>query len=290
MVTIIVVVFISIYIIANVAAYFLQERVLFKPEKLPKDFKFNYPNQEYQEHTVHIGDEARINCAHFSVENPKGVVLYLKGNSRSIKGWGKFAVDFTRLGFDVIMLDYRGFGKSVGKRSEKNIKDDLQIVYDVIKERVEEKYIIIYGRSMGSGFAAKLASMNNPRMVIMESPYYSMTKMAKRYLPIMTASLILRYPLRTYKWIQYIKCPIKIIHGTNDKLIPFKYGMALSKINPTITRLYPVIGGGHNDLFTHEEYHRMLEEIMKSKELAPINKGETSISFVKPKKKKRNVL
>ena len=180
MVTIIVVVFISIYIIANVAAYFLQERVLFKPEKLPKDFKFNYPNQEYQEHTVHIGDEARINCAHFSVENPKGVVLYLKGNSRSIKGWGKFAVDFTRLGFDVIMLDYRGFGKSVGKRSEKSIKSDLQIVYDVIKERVDEKYITIYGRSMGSGFAAKLASMNNPRMVIMESPYYSMTKMAKR--------------------------------------------------------------------------------------------------------------
>ncbi len=272
------------------AAYFLQERVLFKPEKLPKDFKFNYPNQDYQEHTVHIGDDARINCAHFSVEKPKGVVLYLKGNSRSIKGWGKFAVDFTRLGFDVIMLDYRGFGKSVGRRSEKNIKDDLQIVYDVIKDRVDEKYIIIYGRSMGSGFAAKLASMNNPRMVIMESPYYSMTKMAKRYLPIMTASLILKYPLRTYKWIKYIKCPIKIIHGTNDKLIPFKYGMALSKINPTITRLYPVIGGGHNDLFTHEEYHRMLEEIVMSKELVPINKGETSISFVKPKKKKRKVL
>lgn len=290
MVTIIIIVVISVYIIANVAAYFLQERVLFKPEKLPKDFKFNYPNQAYREHTVHIGDDARLNCAHFSVEKPKGVVLYLKGNSRSIKGWGKFAVDFTRLGFDVIMVDYRGFGKSIGRRSEKNIKDDLQIVYDVIKERVEEKYIVIYGRSMGSGFAAKLASMNNPRMVIMESPYYSMTKMAKRYLPIMTASLILKYPLRTYKWIQYIKCPIKIIHGTNDTLIPFKYGMALSKINPKITRLYPVIGGGHNDLFAHEEYHRMLEEIMKSKELEPINIGETSISFVKPKKKKRKVL
>ncbi|MEM9896782.1 MAG: alpha/beta fold hydrolase, partial [Bacteroidota bacterium] len=253
MVTTIVLVFVSIYIIANVAAYFLQERVLFKPEKLPPDFKFKYAHQEVREHNIWLGDDVRINCAHFSVEKPKGVVLYLKGNSKSIKGWGKFAVDFTRLGFDVIMVDYRGFGKSKGRRTEKNIKNDLQVVYDVIKERVEEKYIVIYGRSMGSGFAAKLASQNNPRMVILESPYYSMSKMAKRYLPIMTASLILRYPLKTYKWIQYIKCPIKIIHGTNDRLIPFKYGLALSKINPKITRLYSVIGGGHNDLYTHEE-------------------------------------
>lgn len=285
MVTTIIIVFLSIYIIANVAAYFLQERLLFKPEKLPADFKFKYDHQEVREHNIWVGDDVRINCAHFSVDRPKGVLLYLKGNSKSIKGWGKFAVDFTRLGFDVIMVDYRGFGKSKGRRSEKNIKDDLQIVYDVIKERVNEKYVVIYGRSMGSGFAAKLASQNNPRMVILESPYYSMSKIAKRYLPIMTASLILRYPLRTYKWIQYITCPIKIIHGTNDKLIPFKYGLALSKINPKITRLYSVIGGGHNDLYTHEEYHRMLEEIMLSQELKPIDPKETSISFVRFKKR-----
>lgn len=232
-----------------------------------------------EEHNIYVGDDVRINGAHFSIEKPKGVVLYLKGNSRSIKGWGKFAVDFTRLGFDVVMVDYRGFGKSKGRRSEKGIKDDLQIVYDVLKKKVAEKYIVIYGRSMGSGFAAKLASNNQPRMLILESPYYSMTKMAKRYIPFMPASLILKYPLRTYKWIKYVKCPIKIIHGTNDKLIPFSSSISLSKINPSITRLYSVIGGGHNNLYTHEEYHRMLEEIMKSQELKPINPEETSLSF-----------
>lgn len=288
MVWTIIIVIVSIYIITNVAAYFLQERFLFKPEKLPSEFKFKYPNQQMQEHNIYVGDDVRINGAHFSIEKPKGVVLYLKGNSRSIKGWGKFAVDFTRLGFDVVMVDYRGFGKSKGRRSEKNIKGDLQVVYDVLKRKVDEKYIVIYGRSMGSGFAAKLASNNNPRMVILESPYYSMTSMAKRYLPFMTASLILKYPLRTYKWIKYITCPIKIIHGTNDKLIPFKSSLSLSKINPSITRLYSIIGGGHNDLYTHEEYHRMLEEIMKSQELKPINADETSLSFSPKSGKKQN--
>lgn len=281
----IIIVIVSIYVITNVAAYFLQEKLLFKAEKLPSDFKFKYPNQTSTEHNLYIGDDIRINGIHFGIPKPKGVVLYLKGNSRSIKGWGKFAVDFTRLGFDVVMVDYRGFGKSVGKRSEKNIKDDIQKVYEVLKSKVDEKYIVIYGRSMGSGFATKLASNNNPRMLVLESPYYSMTKMAKRYIPFMPASLILKFPLKTYKWIKYVKCPIKILHGTSDKLIPFKSSLSLSKINPDVTRLYSIIGGGHNNLHTFEEYHRMLEEIMSSKHLEPINPDETSLTFSRKKEK-----
>ncbi len=287
MVTTIIIVIVSIYVITNVAAYFLQEKFLFKPEKLPSDFEFKYPNQKSTEHNLYIGDDIRINGVHFSIPKPKGVILYLKGNSRSIKGWGKFAVDFTRLGFDVVMVDYRGFGKSSGKRSERDIKDDLQQVYEVLKSRVPEKYVVIYGRSMGSGFATKLASQNDPRMLILESPYYSMTKMAKRYIPFMPASLILKFPLRTYKWIKYVECPIKILHGTNDRLIPYKSSIALSKINPEVTRLYSVIGAGHNDLHTFEEYHRMLEEIMNSNELTPIDPDQTSLTFSRKKKSEK---
>jgi uncharacterized protein len=281
LVTTIIIVILSIYVITNVAAYFLQEKFLFKPEKLPSDIKFQYGEQKAEEHNLYIGDDIRINGVHFSIPKPKGVVLYLKGNSRSIKGWGKFAVDFTRLGFDVVMMDYRGFGKSTGKRTEKNMKDDLQRVYDILKNKVDEKYIIIYGRSMGSGFAAKLASNNNPRMLVLESPYYSMRKMAKRYIPFMPASLIVRFPLTTYKWIKYVKCPIKIIHGTKDRLIPYKSSLSLSNINPKLTRLYSVIGGGHNNLHTFEEYHRMLEEVLNSRDLAPIDPTTSSLQFTK---------
>lgn len=281
MVTTIIIVIVSIYVFTNVAAYFLQEKFLFKPEKLPSDFKFQYGEQKAVEHNLYIGDDIRINGVHFSIPKPKGIVFYLKGNSRSIKGWGKFAVDFTRLGFDVVMMDYRGFGKSTGRRTEKNIKDDLQRVYDILKNKVEEKYIVIYGRSMGSGFATKLASNNNPRMLVLESPYYSMSKMAKRYIPFMPASLILRFPITTYKWIKYVKCPIKIIHGTKDKLIPYKSSLSLSGINPKLTRLYSVIGGGHNNLHTFEEYHRMMEEVLNSRDLDPIDPSTSSLQFTK---------
>ncbi|MEO9869019.1 alpha/beta hydrolase [Ekhidna sp.] len=287
MITTIILVIVSIYVIVNVAAYFLQEKFLFKPEKLPTDFQFKYEEQNVQEHNLYIGDDVRINGVHFSVTKSKGVVLYLKGNSRSIKGWGKFAVDFNRLGFDVVMMDYRGFGKSTGRRSEREIKGDLQKVYDILKGKVDEKYIVIYGRSMGSGFAAKLASNNSPRMLVLESPYYSMRKVAKRYIPFMPASLILKFPLTTYKWIKYVQCPIKIIHGTKDTLIPFKSSLALANINPGITRLYSVIGGGHNNLHTFEEYHRMLEEALSSSELKPIDPEKSSLNFTRNRKTKQ---
>lgn len=260
---------------------------MFKPEKLPPDFQFKYEEQTVQEHNLYIGDDVRINGVHFSVDKPKGVVMYLKGNSRSIKGWGKFAIDFNRMGFDVVMVDYRGFGKSTGRRSEREIKGDLQRVYDILKSKVPEKYVIIYGRSMGSGFAAKLASNNSPRMLVLESPYYSMKKMAKRYIPFMPASLILKFPLRTYKWIKYVECPIKIIHGTKDTLIPYKSSLSLANIKPNITRLYSVIGGGHNNLHTFEEYHRMLEEALNSAELKPIDPDKSSLNFTRNRKNKQ---
>ncbi|WP_298420800.1 alpha/beta fold hydrolase [uncultured Kordia sp.] len=281
--TIGIIVFVIIYIIANIILYFLQERFIFKAEKLPSDFKFDYENQLFDEYNIEVDSGVNINGIHFKVRNPKGVVLYLKGNSRSIKGWGKFAVDFTRHGFDVLMVDYRGYGKSTGKRTEAGIKKDLQYVYDRLKEQVDEKYITLYGRSLGSGFATKLASNNNPRLLILDAPYYSVKHITKRFLPIMPMSLILRFPVKTYRWIEYVKCPIKIIHGTNDKLIPFKTSVKLSKINPKWTRLYPVIDGGHNNLHTYPQYHRFLEEILHSELPKEIDPKTSSLNFRRKK-------
>ena len=274
-----------VYSVISVLLYYLQEYFLFKPEKLPKEFQFYYENQIVEEYDIETRDGAVINGLHFKTENPRGVVLYLKGNSKSMKGWGKFAVDFTRHSYDVIMVDYRGFGKSTGRRSQKAIKHDLQHIYNQIRERVDEKYIILYGRSMGSGFATKLASMNNPRMLILDAPYYSLTKVARRFLPFMPLSVILRYPMPTYKWLKYVNCPVHIIHGTNDKLIPFSSSVKLSKINPKLTRLHSVIGGGHKNLNTFESYHAMLTEIINYKK-PEINLETTSIGVKHSRKKK----
>jgi hypothetical protein len=282
------IIFIVLGFIAAVSIifYFFQERFIFKPEKLPEDFVFQYENQEVEEYNIELSEKVTINGLHFKTKKPKGIVFYLKGNSKSIKGWGKFAVDFTFHGWDVLMMDYRGFGKSKGKRTQQLMKDDVQAIYNIIKEKVDEKYIIVYGRSLGTGLATKIASVNNPRMLILACPYYSMSNNAQRYLPFIPLGLVMRYTMPTYKWIKYVKCPIKLIHGTNDRIIPMKSSIRLSRINPKLTRLYPVIGGGHKNLHNFEDYHRALKEILRSKLPEEINREHTSIDFVRSKNRK----
>ncbi|MFD2824422.1 alpha/beta hydrolase [Lacinutrix iliipiscaria] len=273
------------YAVISIALYYLQDYMLFKPEKLPQDFQFYYENQETKEYNLETRDGAVINGLRFMPKGKsKGVVLYLKGNSQSIKGWGKFAVDFTRHNYDVLMVDYRGFGKSTGRRSQKHIKRDLQMVYNKIKEQTTEDRIILYGRSLGSGFATKLASTNYPKMLILDAPYYSLTKVTARYAPFMPLSLLMKYPLPTYKWLKYVQCPIHIIHGTHDKLIPYKTSVKLSQIQPKLTRLHTIIGGGHKNLNNFESYHKMLNEII-NKTPEEIDLSTTSIHVNHGKKK-----
>ena len=277
---------VGIIVLFSAILYFFQQRFIFHPEKLPEDFVFQYENQEVDEYNMELKPGVVINGLHFKVENPKGVVFYLKGNSKNIKGWGKFAVDFTYHGWDVIMMDYRGFGKSTGRRTQQAMKDDVQAVYDRIKSNVNEKYIVVYGRSLGTGLATKIASVNNPRLLILACPYYSISNNVKRYLPFLPIGLLLRFSMPTHKWMKYVKCPVKIIHGTNDKMIPMKSSIRLSKINPKRTRLYPIIGGGHKNLHNFEGYHRALKEILHSKQIQDVDREQTSINFKRSKSKK----
>ena len=285
--TLISIIFIATVIVISVLLYFFQEFFLFHPEKLSKDFQFQYENQEIEEYNMEIKEGVIINGLHFKTPNPKGVVFYLKGNTKSIKGWGKFAVDFTIHGYDVIMIDYRGFGKSTGKISEASMKQDALLVYEKIKKVVHEDNIIVYGRSLGTGLATKVASMNNPKMLILACPYFSMSKNIKRYFPFIPLGLVMRYSMPTYKWIKYVKCPIKIIHGTSDKMIKFASSIKLAKMNPDLTKIFPIIDGGHKNIHNYESYHRAIKEILTSEGPIEIDRENTSLNFIRSKKKKK---
>ncbi|MGK2864539.1 MAG: alpha/beta hydrolase [Chitinophagaceae bacterium] len=249
-------------LVLSVAAYFLQERFIFKPEKLKKDFQFKY-NIPFREYFFDIAPGVCINALHFKRENPSGLILYFHGNTRSIKGWAKYALDFYRYNYDVILVDYRGFGKSTGKRNEKEMLSDMQFVYDSLLKNYDEQHLIVYGRSMGSGFASKIASDNKPRYLILDAPYYSFLKVVERFLPILPVRFVLRFHLRTDKWLPMVKCHTYIIHGTRDWLIPIRHSERLQKINPQKITLIRIHGGGHNNLPAFDEYHNFVRDILK---------------------------
>jgi len=241
--------------------YFFQHYFFFRPEILPGKFVFRYPFP-FEEVDFSMEDGGKINGLLFRVPNSRGVVLYFKGNSRSLKGWGKFARDFVGKGYDFFIFDYRGFGKSSGRRTENILYNDAQFVFKWVSERYPEEKIIVYGRSLGSGIAARIASWNKPRMLILDAPYFSFLHQIRRFGFFLPLAILLRYQIRTDRFLRKATCPVFIIHGDEDRLIPHRHGEMLQKLIPEKSALITINGAHHNNLPDFPSYHEQLYDLL----------------------------
>ncbi len=256
-----------IYVGLCLLFYFFQHYFFFRPEILPRYFEYQFPFP-FEEVNFDMEDGGRINAIHFRVPNSLGVVYYLKGNSRSLKGWGKFAKDFVGKGYDFFMIDYRGFGKSKGKRTEATLYNDAQTVYKWLSGEYGQEQIVIYGRSMGSGIAARIAAWNHPRMLILDSPYYSFLHTVRRFAFFFPLRWLLRYHLRTDRFITQVTSPIYLIHGDRDRLIPYRESVMLHELAPERSTLVTIHGGKHNNLPELPQYHQKVYDILNREALA----------------------
>lgn len=255
--TAIIITILSVYVGFCLLFYFFQHLLFFRPEILSPSFKYKY-SFPFEELEFEMEDGGKINGIYFKVPSSRGVVFYLKGNSRSIKGWGKFAKDFLSNGYDFLMIDYRGFGKSTGKRSQERLFNDSQFMYKWLRERYAEDEIVLYGRSLGSGVAARISSWNSPRLLLLDSPYFSFYYNIRRFIFWTPLKWLLRYDIRTDQYLKTTSCPIHIIHGTADHLIPFKQSKMLYELYPEKIKLIPIMGAHHNDLLDYPEFYEAL--------------------------------
>jgi uncharacterized protein len=261
MLTIIAIVAIGGYILICAALYIHQERLIFYPEVLAPDFTFTFPGR-FEEIAL-SSDGAVISALYFKANSSKGVVLYFHGNAGSLRSWGSVAPTFVERGYDVLMPDYRGYGKSTGRiASEQMLYDDAAVAYRYLLGRYSEEEIIVYGRSIGSGIATYLAKSHRPRMLILETPYFSLKEIVRQHYPFVPGAL-LKYPLHTDLWIEDVRCPVYLFHGTRDDLIPHRASERLAALVRTEHQLITIVGGGHNDLGNFEQYGRQLDRILR---------------------------
>lgn len=236
-----------------------QEKLIFFPEKLPKNFQFTFPSLFYEEKFIRNGD-AVINGLLFKVKKPIGVVIYFHGNAGSLRSWGNVAHNFLPYNYDVFIIDYRGFGKSTGKISEPALYADAELIYNVISPEYEK--VIIYGRSIGSGIAIWLAEKKRPYKLLLETPFYNLSDLADYHYPWFPGYM-LRYKFRNDLTIKNIRCPVYIIHGDDDKVIPVSFAIKLSENSLTQMVTTIVKGGSHNNLIDYYEYSAWLKESLK---------------------------
>lgn len=245
----------------GLALYLFQEHLIFYPEKLSEKYKFKF-GVEFEEVNYETADGEIINTLFFKVKKSKGVIYYHHGNSGNLETWGQRAIDFTTEGFDVFMYDYRGFGKSTGKIvNEKMLYNDALMLYKKLLYNYKEREIVIYGISLGTGIASKLASNNNPAKLLLETPYYNFYDVAKFHYPYLPNSILLHYKFKTDKLLPKLDIPIYLFHGTEDETVPYSSSERLVKLSQNIT-LFTIRDGSHNDLNTFHDYHEYLKRAL----------------------------
>lgn len=250
-----------IYILACSLLWFFQEKSIFYPTKLPIDYKFSeFENAE--EVFLAVSESIQLHALHFKVPDPKGIILYFHGNTNGLEGWGQMAKPLTDLGYNVFMPDYRGFGKSGGKPKRNVLHQDADRVYKHLLKHYKEEEIVFYGRSMGSGVACSLATRFNPRILLLETPYYSILSLAEKQRPFLPVRWLLKYPMRSDLNIKKINCPVHLFHGTDDAYIPYQQAVDLAKAYGDETILHTYEGGQHGDLDTFPSFKAKIQEIL----------------------------
>jgi len=238
-----------LYILITVMLYFFQEKLIFQPSKLEQEYQFSF-SEPFKEFSLKTADGAILNALHFKREQPKGVILYFHGNAGDLSRWGEIATFYAQKEYDVVVMDYRTYGKSTGKLGETQLYVDAQLFYDYVLERYPENKVIVYGRSLGTAMATHVASNNNPGKLLLETPFYNLYDAAKYRFSFLPLKLLLRYRFETNKNIQRLQCPLVIIHGTEDTVVPYESGKRLFEEAPSPKELITIPEGNHNNLVT----------------------------------------
>ena len=250
------------YILICVLLYFIQEKLIFFPEKLAADHVFVF-DQPFEEIRLKTKDNTLLSGVLFKTGNAKGLIFYLHGNAGSVQSWGQVAGIYTAMQYDVFMPDYRGYGKSEGHISnEQQFNDDVQLAYDSLKNLYNEQNIIIAGYSIGTGAAAKLASVNQPRLLLLHAPYYSLTDMLHHRFRIIP-SFILKYKFETNKVLPACSMPVVIFHGDQDEVIYYGSSLRLQQLFKPADTLITLRAQGHNGISDNQQYIAALQKILQ---------------------------
>lgn len=241
--------------------YFLQEKLIFNPISLPKNYKFPF-SYDFEERFYKVDERIELSCLLCKTPKSKGLIFYIHGNADNLRYWGEFAPFFLKKNYDVFMFDYRGFGKSDGKiKGERMLQRDTKILYNKMLQEYKEENIIIYGFSIGTGIASRLASRNHPKCLILEAPYFNFIELVKYHKSYLPANLISKYYFRTNRYLTEVEVPIYIFHGTEDRKVPFYLGEKLKGANPRL-KFIAIKGATHNDMQKMKKYKKWMAEIL----------------------------
>jgi hypothetical protein len=258
------------YISACLALFLGQERLIFDPSseitKTPAERQLAY-EEVWVPVTTKAGAPAERMYGWWIPSQGKrlGTILYLHGNSNNISGNVDRAYQFAQMGFSVLLVDYRGYGKSQGDfPSEKQVYADARAMWDYLtqKRKIKPEQIIIYGHSLGSAIAIDLAASKQPKVAgaILQNSFTSMSAMADRrwWYKLVPIPLLLTQKFDSLSKVPALSIPVLYIHGTADRLVPAEMSRALYSATPAPGKKLMLVANGVHETSSPEyatEHH-----------------------------------
>lgn len=225
----------------------LEQKSLYHPYKeipeTPKNLGIAFEDVNFE-----TADGQLLNGWFVPVKDAKVTILYCHGNAGNIYHRLHKVKFFHEMGVNFFIFDYRGYGKSTGKPSEKGLYKDAQAAYDYLVSRndVDKNMIVAYGKSLGGPIAADLCVNRQARALILEGSFASVTLRAQQLYPFLPMGFLITQKYDTMAKVKNLRIPKLIAHGKKDEVISFHNGEILFATALEPKQFLP-FDGGHND-------------------------------------------
>jgi hypothetical protein len=230
----------------GVLVWVMQDRLVYFPERAlaltPREYKF-----AYEDVALVAEDGVRLHGWFVPAEQRRATLLYLHGNGGNISHRLEKIAIFRRLGLDVFIIDYRGYGRSEGAPGEEGTYRDARAAWKYLTETraLAPSRIVAYGESLGGAVAAVLAAGHTPGALIIESSFTSAPDLGAQVYPWLPVRLLSRYDYDARAAVARVRAPVLIIHSRADDIIPFAHGERLFAAAPEPKQLLEITGD-HN--------------------------------------------
>lgn len=229
----------------------LEKRLIFYPERTiwttPADRGLSYEDVFF-----HTSDGVRLNGWFVPARGSKIILLWFHGNAGNIADRVEnIALFHDRLGVNIFIFDYRGYGRSEGSVSEEGTYRDAEAALAYLRSRrdIDLAKIILFGRSLGAAVAVELAAKMPCAGLILESPFTSVKEMANLAFPLFPVGFLFKTKYDTLSKIKQIKVPVLVLHGDRDEIVPFSMGRRIFEAANEPKTFFTVKGAGHNDTY-----------------------------------------
>jgi uncharacterized protein len=239
----------AVYALVAVAGYLAQRRLMYFPD-VARVQPAEVSLAGVEERVLKTPDGERVIAWYGKARPGQPTLLYFHGNGGSLSIRSERIRRFMAEGWGVYMMTYRGYGGSSGSPTEVNNVADARLAYGaLVLEGVDPSAIILYGESLGSGIATRIAVERPVAGLILEAPYTSIVDVGAQAYPFLPVRLFLVDRYETVKYIANVKVPLLILHGERDGVVPAAMGRELARLANEPKRLVIFPEGRHSNLY-----------------------------------------